>query len=197
MKTMHHFLIPSCILSAIAIFFSVKKVIIWKRFLSINKQNTDPDYNHDTETKVDYRKLLYKHLKNQCELKKAYEVGLPSEVEINNHFVDSCTKLIIQNISDPKYSVKQLSEDMCMDRSGLHKKINKAAKCTPKIFIKNVRLNYVISLLGQNKYSYEEIAIKSGFESFVKLLLVYPNILDLNADDNQSIVKDNNKEIIL
>lgn len=85
---------------------------------------------------------------------------------------------------------------MFMDRTGLYKKIKKAAKCTPKIFIKNIRINYAVGLLEQKKYSSEEIAKMSGFESVVKLLMEYPSIFDQNIDDKQIILKNKEKETI-
>jgi AraC-like DNA-binding protein len=167
--------------------YVIWRFIVHKRQISKHKGVIDSKNDLATKTKVDYRSLICKHIETLSKIETVCDIELITETEITNQFIDSCTELIIKNISDPKYSVIRLSQDMCMDRSGFYKKIRKAAKCTPKVFIKNVRLNYAIGLLELKKYSYEEIAKMSGFESAVRLLLEYPSIFDKYTNDKQII----------
>ncbi len=176
------FLCITCV-TCLGTAFFIRKSTFLKNRIFKKEEHAIKENHHNTVIKVDYRKLLDKYMESQCELANVCEIDLHSDSEITNQFIDSCTKHVIQNISDPKYSVLRLSQDMNMERTGLYKKLNKATQCTPKMFIKNIRMNYAMGLVKQGKYSKEDIAKMCGFESVVKLLLEYPGIIDQNTDN--------------
>ncbi|MBQ7156732.1 MAG: helix-turn-helix transcriptional regulator [Bacteroidaceae bacterium] len=80
-------------------------------------------------------------------------------------FIDRATEFVEKNISTKGYSVEQLATDMCMERTGLYKKLSSTAGTTPSNFIRNIRLEKAKRLLNEGKYSMNEIAEMCGFSS--------------------------------
>jgi AraC-like DNA-binding protein len=69
------------------------------------------------------------------------------------------------NLTTKGYSVEQLAADLCMERTGLYKKLGSIANITPSTFIKNIRMARAIELLKEGKYSVNEISELCGFSS--------------------------------
>lgn len=80
-------------------------------------------------------------------------------------FLQKARKLIEQHISDSNYGVEQLAGDLCMERTGLYKKITALTNETPVNFIKNIRLDKAAELLRQGNIPVSEIAGQTGFSS--------------------------------
>ncbi len=73
--------------------------------------------------------------------------------------------LIEQHLSDSSYGVEQLAADLCMERTGLYKKIVALTGDKPVNFIKNIRLKQAAALLRDGRLSINEIALQTGFSS--------------------------------
>lgn len=73
--------------------------------------------------------------------------------------------LIEQHLSDSSYGVEQLAADLCMERTGLYKKIVALTGDKPVNFIKNIRLKQAATLLRDGRLSINEIALQTGFSS--------------------------------
>lgn len=80
-------------------------------------------------------------------------------------FVSKVTAFVEQNISNSKYSVELLSKDMCMDRTGLYKKLSALLDKSPTIFIRDIRLDHAAKLLRNGTMNISEIADAVGFSS--------------------------------
>jgi AraC-like DNA-binding protein len=80
-------------------------------------------------------------------------------------FLDKVTKAILENISDPDFSLESLLEKVGISRSHFFRKINSLTGQNPSNFIRTVRLKYATGLLIQNQYSIKEISYMSGFNS--------------------------------
>ena len=63
------------------------------------------------------------------------------------------------------YSVEQLSRDLCMERTGLYRKLVNLLDQSPSLFIRNIRLQRAAQLLTENELSIAEIAERTGFSS--------------------------------
>ena len=73
--------------------------------------------------------------------------------------------LIEQHLEDGEYGVEQLAQDLCMERTGLYKKLTALIDTTPVAFIRSIRLHRAAALLQEGKLSVNEIADRTGFSS--------------------------------
>lgn len=73
--------------------------------------------------------------------------------------------LIEKNISSQGYSVEQLSRDLCMERTGLYKKISSVLDQSPSALIKSIRLHHAVELIKNTDRSITVIAEQTGFSS--------------------------------
>ena len=73
--------------------------------------------------------------------------------------------LIEQHLEDGEYGVEQLAQDLCMERTGLYKKLTALTNTTPVAFIRSIRLHRAAALLQEGKLSVNEIAERTGFSS--------------------------------
>ena len=73
--------------------------------------------------------------------------------------------LIEQHLEDGEYGVEQLAQDLCMERTGLYKKLTALTNTTPVAFIRSIRLHRAAALLQEGKQSVNEIAERTGFSS--------------------------------
>ncbi len=79
--------------------------------------------------------------------------------------LEKITTIIEDRIMDPKLSVEELSRELGMSRSSLHKKLKSVSGKVPNEFIRLVRLKLSAKLLLQNEYTISEIGYMSGFNS--------------------------------
>jgi signal transduction histidine kinase/DNA-binding response OmpR family regulator/streptogramin lyase len=80
-------------------------------------------------------------------------------------FLDKVTKVILENISDPDFSLENLLEKVGISRSHFFRKINSLTGQNPSNFIRTVRLKYAAGLLLQRHHSIKEISYLAGFNS--------------------------------
>lgn len=80
-------------------------------------------------------------------------------------FINRAMELVEKNIATRGYNVEQLSRDLCMERTGLYKKMTMLLDKTPSAFIKSIRLNRAAALVKEGKMSIAEIAELTGFSS--------------------------------
>ena len=80
-------------------------------------------------------------------------------------FITKVRSLIEQHLSDTNYGVEQLAHDLCMERTGLYKKLTSLTETTPVAFIRNIRLQRAASWLREGELTVNEIAEKAGFSS--------------------------------
>ena len=73
--------------------------------------------------------------------------------------------LVEQHLEDGEYGVEQLAQDLCMERTGLYKKLTALTDTTPVAFIRSIRLQRAAALLQEGKFTVNEIAERTGFSS--------------------------------
>ncbi|MDE6768456.1 MAG: helix-turn-helix domain-containing protein [Muribaculaceae bacterium] len=96
----------------------------------------------------------------------------PSSKETEQHemsqedkdFIARAIHLVELNM-DKNYSVEKLSSDLCMERTGLYKRLTNLLDKSPSAFIRSIRLNHVMRLVEEGKLSMNEIAEITGFSS--------------------------------
>ncbi len=80
-------------------------------------------------------------------------------------FIARAVEAVEKNLNTPGYSVASLSHDLCMDRTGLYRKLTALLDRSPSLFIRDIRLRYAARLLEEGKLSITEISELTGFSS--------------------------------
>lgn len=80
-------------------------------------------------------------------------------------FLTRAIELVEKNLHVPGYSVEQLSRDLCMERTGLYRKLVGMLDQSPSLFIRNIRLQRAAQLILEGSLSITEIAECTGFSS--------------------------------
>lgn len=80
-------------------------------------------------------------------------------------FVARAIEMVEKNLNTPGYSVMQLSNDLCMDRTGLYRKLTTMLDRSPSLFIRDIRLRKAAALLKEGRLSITEIAEATGFST--------------------------------
>ena len=85
--------------------------------------------------------------------------------------------LIEQHLGDGEYGVEQLAQDLCMERTGLYKKLTALTNTTPVAFIRSIRLHRAAALLQEGKQSVNEITFATEIQSDVFVTVQIINLL--------------------
>ncbi len=85
--------------------------------------------------------------------------------EADSEFIHRVIQLVERNISSGNYNVEQLSRDMCMERTGLYKKMVALMEKTPSALIRSIRMQKAAALLASGRYTVAEVASRTGFSS--------------------------------
>ena len=81
------------------------------------------------------------------------------------NFLELAISRIEANLSDSTYGVEQLAGDLCMERTGLYKKLKSFTGITPVTFIRSVRLQRAAELIVQKRMPLTDVAYATGFGS--------------------------------
>ena len=114
--------------------------------------------HYERESIVDVEKSKEEELDNYKDKNE-----LPKSVD--TEFITHAIETVENNLDTPGYSVEQLSKDLCMDRTGLYRKLTDMLDESPSLFIRNIRLQRAAKLLLENNMSITEIAEKVGFST--------------------------------
>ena len=106
-----------------------------------------------------------KESETPTEQKQEEPAGNSATSVADNEFIQHAIALVEQNINTRGYSVEQLSRDLCMERTGLYKKMTTLLDKSPSIFIRSIRLQHAESLLRESDLSITEVAERTGFSS--------------------------------
>lgn len=110
-------------------------------------------------------------LQQQATAKKTYRKQLEfkpalSEIEsVDDKFIRQLAMHIEKHLSDPDYTVDQLSADMNMSRVGLYKKILPLTGKSPIEYIRSYRLKKSKPLLLKSQLTIAEVAYQVGFSN--------------------------------
>lgn len=93
------------------------------------------------------------------------ETDIPETDRASSEFISKASVLVLQHLQDSEYGVEQLANDLCMERTGLYKKLTSLGESTPVTFIRRIRLQQAAKLLKEENLSVNEIAERTGFSS--------------------------------
>jgi signal transduction histidine kinase/DNA-binding response OmpR family regulator len=92
----------------------------------------------------------------------------PVDIAINSMdelFLQRLMKILEENYEDENFSVEQLSKEIGMSRSQLHRKLHALTNESTSQFIRSFRLQRAMEFLKKNSGSISEIAFKVGFSN--------------------------------
>jgi len=110
----------------------------------------------------------------------------------DTEFLKQATQLVEQNLCVRGYGVEQLSRDLCMERTGLYKKLKEQAGITPSNFIHGIRMHRAIGLLHQG-LTVTEVAEKAGFSNASHLSKCFQQ--DYGCTPTEYLQKDENQQL--
>ena len=100
-----------------------------------------------------------------------------SDASFNDeNFVDQAESIILENVSNEQFGVSELAEAMNTSRSNLLRKIQKHTRLSASQFIRQVRLEKGMEILGQTSLTVSEVSFNVGFGStsyFIKCFREY------------------------
>lgn len=115
--------------------------------------------------------LVKNLLENRNKLKEKFNrqpLADISSITTNTHdkkFIETIINIVESRIDDYRLSVEELSKELAMSRSTLHKKLKAISGHVPNEFIRLVRLRTAAKLLISGEYSISEVGYKTGFNS--------------------------------
>lgn len=83
----------------------------------------------------------------------------------NADFIKKLNTFILENMSDEKFSIDNLSSEFAISRTNFQKKIKSITGLTPNDYIKLIRLNKSAELLSTGKYRINEVCFLIGFNT--------------------------------
>ncbi|WP_207429166.1 hybrid sensor histidine kinase/response regulator transcription factor [Pedobacter sp. SYSU D00535] len=113
------------------------------------------------------RNLLVQHESLRKTFQKQIEAR-PAEIEVQSadeKFIQQALQIVEKNISNPEFSVEELSREMCMSRVALYKKLLVITQKSPLEFIRSIRLKRAALLLEKSQLTVAEIAYEVGFNN--------------------------------
>lgn len=92
-------------------------------------------------------------------------IGTEGLLPQDTAFIAHARQLVEQNLANTDYSVEQLARDLCMERSGLYKKMTALIQTSPIEFIRTIRLEHAARLLKEGGHTVAEVSELTGFSS--------------------------------
>lgn len=83
--------------------------------------------------------------------------------KVDEEFMKKAVALVEKNLDNSEYSVELFSDDMCMSRMNLYRKLQSITGQKPTEFIRSIRLKKAARLLTDTELSVVEISEKVGF----------------------------------
>ncbi|MFN7117389.1 MAG: tetratricopeptide repeat protein [Saprospiraceae bacterium] len=108
------------------------------------------------------RKNLQKKFTSSNIILKPKEVEVPSVEQV---FFEKLMQIIEKNIDNEDFGIEELSREMNMSRSQLHRKLVALTDQTPSQFVRSYRLQRALQLLQQNAGTIADIAFQVGFSN--------------------------------
>ncbi|MCD8313791.1 MAG: response regulator, partial [Bacteroidales bacterium] len=118
--------------------------------------------------------LLILRMRRLVELTASREGGRrkidpePEEIEITSldeKLVEKAIRKVEEHISEPDFSVEQLSSELGMSRVQLYKKLLRITGKSPLEFIRVIRLKRAVQYLRESQLNVSEVAYRVGFNS--------------------------------
>ncbi len=123
-------------------------------------------FNQDI-LQVKIHNLIETQKRNQATFGEQIKVE-PSKITVNSldeKLIKKAIEYTEENISNPDFSVEELSRELGMSRVHLYKKLSSLTGKTPIEFIRVIRLKRAAQLLAESQLTVSEIAYEVGFNN--------------------------------
>lgn len=110
---------------------------------------------------IHQRELFHKNFRKPFEI-KASDVHITS---LDEKLIQNAIRHVELNVSNPDFSVEDLSRELGMSRVHLYKKLLALTGKAPLEFIRTIRLQQAAQLLEKSQLTVSEIAYKVGFNN--------------------------------
>ncbi|OKS86845.1 hypothetical protein RG47T_2302 [Mucilaginibacter polytrichastri] len=107
--------------------------------------------------------LLQETLKKTYQKQQEVKVQQIEVASEDDKFIKNAIHLVETNITNPNFSVEELSRLMLLSRVSLYKKLLTLTGKTPVDFIRNIRLEKAVQLLEKSKLNIANVAYEVGF----------------------------------
>ncbi len=84
---------------------------------------------------------------------------------VENEFITGIKRVVEDNISNDKFGVSELANEIGMSRSNLLRKVQKLTNLSVSQFIRQIRLEHAMGILKQSSVNVSEVAYQVGFSS--------------------------------
>ena len=86
-------------------------------------------------------------------------------VDRDEVFLEKLDALIVENISNPGFSVKDMEQILGFSRSSFNRKVNALLSMSPNEYLRHRRLTYAAQMLGRKNCRVSDVCYKVGFNS--------------------------------
>lgn len=87
--------------------------------------------------------------------------------KLDNEFLEKINKLIEDRLSSEKIDIGYLSDNMCMSKSTLYRKMKALTGLSTNEYVRKIKMRYAERLLLEGRYNISEVAFKVGINSVV------------------------------
>ena len=102
-------------------------------------------------------------------------------------FIEKLESIILKNINDEGFSIHDLSRELLLSRSQMHRKIKALTGMSTAIYIRHVRLQKAKGLLVTTDFSISEIAYQVGFKTPVYFSQVFKEEFGVSPSGTRGI----------
>lgn len=110
---------------------------------------------------IGQRQKLHKAFPQRLDV-KASEMQITS---LDEKFIQNAVRLVEENVSNPAFSVEQLSHQLGISRAHFYKKVVALTGKSPLEFIRTIRLQIAAQMLQKSQLTVAEVAYKVGFNN--------------------------------
>jgi signal transduction histidine kinase/ligand-binding sensor domain-containing protein/DNA-binding response OmpR family regulator len=129
----------------------------------------------DYVTKPFNFEILVSRIKNLITLRQKFHKGFPAQLDVkaselkitslDEKFIQKAIKCVEDHVSDPDFSVEELSRELGISRAHFYKKVMALTGKSPLEFIRVIRLQQAAQLLKKSQLTVAEVAYKVGFNN--------------------------------
>lgn len=136
------------------------------------------------------------HLKGKFGSGQELESKIKSiEVKSNDEqLMERLMEVVNRNLTDPKFTVETLAEEVGISRVQLHRKLKEMAGISTSEFIRNIRLKQAAKLLKEKKINISQIAYTVGFTNPNLFSIAFKNLYGCSPKDYLDWEKEDRKE---
>lgn len=127
---------------------------------------------------ISQRNRVQQNFKNIFLSDKTFEAG-----NLDNYFLNKLNKIIDARYTNEEFTVEELSFEIGLSRSQLHRKLVNLTNRSTSEYIRLYRIKKASELLSTNQYQVDEIAYRVGFNSPSYFSTCFKNVYNLSPKE--------------